>query len=78
MKNIDKNLKKELNKSINELLDKIEIVSEDLEVYIGSNFENKTIDEEDSLVKLYRALGGVNCLIDYSKELCDIVYSDEE
>ena len=78
MKNVDKNLKKELNKSINELLDKIEIVSEDLEVYIGSNFENKTIDEKDSLVKLYRALGGVNCLIDYSKELCEIVYNDEE
>ena len=78
MKNIDKNLKKELNKSINELLDKIEIVSEDLEVYIGSNFENKTIDEEDSLVKLYRALGQVNCTIDYSKELCEIVYNDVE
>ena len=78
MKNIDKNLKKELNKSINELLDKIEIVSEDLEVYITSNFENKTIDEEDSLVKLYRALGGVNCVIDYSKELCEIVNNDEE
>ena len=78
MKNINKNLKKELNKSINELLDKIENVSEDLEVYINSNFENKTIDEEDSIVKLYRALGRVNYLIDYSKELCEIVNNDEE
>lgn len=78
MKNINKNLKEELNKSINELLDKIEIVSEDLEVYINSNFENKTIDEEDSIVKLYRALGRVNYTIEYSKELCEIVNNDEE
>ena len=78
IRNIDKNLKNRLNKSLNELLDTIENVTEDLETYIGSNFDNKTIDEEDPIVKLYRSLGQVGCTIEYNEELCDIVNNDEE
>ena len=76
-RNIDKNLKNNLNKSISELLDTIENVTEDLETYISLNFDNKTIDEEDPLVKLYRSIGQVSYTIDCNEELCDIVYDDE-
>lgn len=78
IKNIDKDLKNNLNKSLNELLDKIETVSEDLETYICSNFDNNTIDEEDPIVKLYRSIGQVSYIIDYNEELCNIVNNDEE
>ena len=78
IRNIDKNLKNNLNKSINELLDTIENVVEDLETYINLNFDNKTIDEEDPIVKLYRSIGQVNYTIDYNEELCDLVNNDEE
>lgn len=78
IRNIDQNLKNSLNKSINELLDTIEIVTEDLETYISLNFDNNTIDDEDPLVKLYRALGQVSYTVDYNEELCDIVNSNED
>ena len=78
MKNIDKKLENELKKSLNELLDKIELASEDLELYINLNFDDGAIDEEDLIVKLYRAIGQVGYIIEYNKELCDIVYNDEE
>ena len=78
IRNIDKTLKNKLNESLNELLDTIETVSEDLETYINSNFDDKPIDEEDPIVKLYRSIGQVNYIIEYNAELCDIVNNDEE
>ena len=78
IRNIDETSKNNLKESINELLDTIANVSEDLEMYISTNFHNEPIDEEDPLVKLYRALGQVNYTVDYNKELCDIVNNDEE